>query len=256
MVTVPAASRAATPVLTAIPAPPPAAAADAPWRESLLQQQTKHRHRNEQADPLPEGAPRTVDRLPDRAAAEPQRGRDLLVAQALQLPHHDRRPLRLGKLAQTGHQPADLLSLLRQLLGRHAGRSSLVELERGLRLVPDVGQRRVADDSVEPGTKLDLLVAAAQREVRLRERLLGDVIRPLSGDDRGGVAAQGRAVAAEDLLEGRSRSRPGRGRRGVRRAESAAPVPRGSGWSSGRSSLSGALLHSYYELHAVEDSGA
>jgi hypothetical protein len=58
------------------------------------------------------------------------------------------------------------------------------------------------DDPVEPGAKLDLLVGVAQRKVRLGERLLGDVIGPLGGDDRGGVAAQRRAVAPEDLLEG------------------------------------------------------
>ena len=43
------------------------------------------------------------------------------------------------------------------------------------------------------------LVAAAQGEVRLREGFLGDIIGPLSGDDRGGIPAQGRAVAPEDL---------------------------------------------------------
>jgi hypothetical protein len=82
------------------------------------------------------------------------------VTETFELPHHDRRALRLRKLPKAGHQSLDLLALLGQLCWADARGVAAVELESPLGLVPNAGQRRVADDPVEPGTELDLLVGA------------------------------------------------------------------------------------------------
>src|SRR6185312_14241982 len=78
---------------------------------------------------------------------------------------------------------------LAQLLGRR-------------RAVADLVQRRVADDPVQPRLQLDLDGGAAQRQQRLREGVLGDVLGA-AADDRGGEAIEWLAVATDDLLEGR-----------------------------------------------------
>jgi hypothetical protein len=80
-------------------------------------------------------------------------------------------------------------------------RQRLGQLRRRRRPVAEVVQRRVADDPVEPGPQLDLRLGAAQREQRLREGVLGDVLGA-AADDRRGEAVQRPPVAPHDLLEG------------------------------------------------------
>jgi hypothetical protein len=60
------------------------------------QQRLQQRQRQQHAEAVAQRLPRPVDRLAGRAAGNAQRRRDLLVAETLQLAHHDRRSLRLG----------------------------------------------------------------------------------------------------------------------------------------------------------------
>ena len=79
---------------------------------AVVDQHAQQRQRDQQPEPVAQRRARPVDRLPGGAAADPERRRDLLVAQAFQLAHHDRRALRLGQGAQPLISSASLLAPL------------------------------------------------------------------------------------------------------------------------------------------------
>jgi hypothetical protein len=64
-------------------------------RSSPGEQRLQERQRDQHPRPVAERPSRSVDRLASGATGDAQRRRDLLVAEALQLAHHDRRALRL-----------------------------------------------------------------------------------------------------------------------------------------------------------------
>jgi hypothetical protein len=102
------------------------------------------------------------------------------VAEAFQLAHHDCRPLGFGQRPQLPDQLGQFFATL-QLLGRvaPAGKRLGQRLRSG-RAGAKVVERGVADDPVEPGAQFDLRVVAPQRQQRLREGVLGDVLGPAS----------------------------------------------------------------------------
>ena len=165
------------------------------------QQRFQQRQWQQRPGGVAERAPRSVDRLPRAAVTEAEGVGDLLVAEAFQLTHHNRRPLCLWQRLQPPHQVGQLFAALQLLrragaAGDHLGQG----LGRG-RAVAQVVERGVADDAEEPGAQLDLGPVAAQRQQGLGEGVLGHVLGP-AADDRRRVAGQRLAVAADDLLEG------------------------------------------------------
>ena len=118
--TEPAISTVATPAFSAAPAARRAPAAPPRRRRRLRRPSLRRRVEQRLSSgsgisiptPSRSACPRAVDRLPRGAAADPERRGDLLVAQAFQLAHHDRRPLRLGQRLQPLHQLAQLLAPL------------------------------------------------------------------------------------------------------------------------------------------------
>ena len=80
--------------------PAPAAASTAGLPAAAAEQRLQQRQRDQHAGAVAQRPPRPVDRLAGTAVAQSQRGGDLLVAEAFELAHHDRRALRLGQRLQ------------------------------------------------------------------------------------------------------------------------------------------------------------
>jgi hypothetical protein len=163
--------------------------------------QLQQRQRHQQAGAVAKRPPGAIDRLSRRATRDPQSGGDLIVAETLELAHHDGGALWLRQCPQALHKIRELGPAGGFIEGADRGVTILEQLLRGRRLVAQVVQRGVADNPEQPRPQLDLGLGVAQGEERLRECVLGHVLGAMPRDDRGGIAAERFRVAPHDLLE-------------------------------------------------------
>ena len=233
--TEPAMIAATAPAFSAAPAPPPPApAASAAGRAAgpggrrfgaVLEQQPHQRQRQQHPDAVAQRLPGAEDRLPRGAAAEPERRR--------------RSPRGSGLRARASRSPPAARSgsarsrSIRSASSSRSSASAAVPRPAAIASssssavggpVAKVVERGVADDPVEPRPQLDLLlVVAAQRQQRLREGVLGDVLGAASrrSPPRSGRAA-GRSGGRSPRR--RPRSRRGRASPAAGRAARAAPA--------------------------------
>ena len=171
MPTEPARIAATAPALSAVPAPPRRPRRRrAPGRASgtgaggrfgaVFEQESHQGQRQQHPGAAAQRLARAEDHLARGAAAEAERRGDLLVAEAFELAHHDRRPLPLRQRLQPLDQFPQLLALLRLGGGAAAGGDRLLEDLGGRRAVAEVVEGGVADDPVEPGPQLDLVLSS------------------------------------------------------------------------------------------------
>ncbi len=126
------------------------------------------------------------------------------MTESAELAADERLALSVGQVRDRCDHAGEFRASLSDLLWLLDPDRRLVELiVTVLLVVSDVIESRVADDLVEPRLRLDLLVAE-QCLVRLDQRVLDDIFSPIPSDDRACVADQGGAVAAHELVEGRS----------------------------------------------------
>ena len=122
------------------------------------------------------------------------------MASPLELALDQRLSLRVWKALDARNEPGKLFAAGEHVWG--LGNSVVVLGEVLVRvLVADVVQGAVADDRVEPGADVDLVVAA-QRLVRTQQGLLNDVLGSMPGNDAPGEGDQAGPVAPHDLFEG------------------------------------------------------
>ena len=130
---------------------------------------------------------------------------DLLVGERVDLAQQQRGALRLGQVLHVGDQEPELLALVHLVGGREAALGEVhvhrVHADRGR--APQVVERAVARDPVQPRPHVDLALVGEDRVEGGREDLLQHVLRVLLGGEH--VPAerqQPRLVAGHQRLEG------------------------------------------------------
>ena len=138
----------------------------------------------------------------DRAAREPERRGDLVVAAPVEGRAHHHLALEVGERGEARQRIAGGHSLLDELL--HARRSGDGHQALGqLAARAQRGDRDVVDDPVQPGASVPYLSAAAEGTPGLEESLLEDVLgRRATRRHAPAVGKQLAAVPANERFEG------------------------------------------------------
>ena len=145
--------------------------------------------------------PRTVHELAHRALGHAELARDLLLRAPLDRDPQQRLALALGQRGQAGERLAHDRAPLHLLLRRLGAAQRVLELGVVVARDPQLVERGVVDDPVQPRAQVAHLVAALQRAPRRDVRLLERVLGPRLGQIAPRGAQQRAAVALDDRLE-------------------------------------------------------
>ena len=181
------------------PQPPVAEQAAVPLRQGMASRLTLHLAPPTQ---LPQPHTGLVDGLTGGRLGGRDRGGDLRVAQAAQLPHHEGPSLALGQLIEVGDQVAQALPGLGLEVGARDNRIGELIGVRGPGALAQDRDRLVVGHPVEPRPQGNLTLVPGKGAKGARHRALKGVLGLVRvPENRATVAVELLVVALEDRLE-------------------------------------------------------